>query len=400
MTNTVARILDDVKERGLAAALDYTRLYDEVVLEPDAILFNPLERPAARLDSPLKEAIDFAMERIRGFHEATRPSLVATSPEPGLVLEERFMPLSRVGIYIPNGMYPLISTVMMTAIPAQVAGVPEIVAAVSPRRDIKSSPVWMYIFQRLGISQVLLLGGAQAIAALGYGFSGFKPVDLIAGPGNRYVTEAKQEMARRGVVGIDLTAGPSEVMVIANRVELEEFVMADLLAQAEHDADARAELLTLNPALADRIQKRTAELPPGMGQITVTLAVSKEEVLQLANQRAPEHLGLMGEDVEPWADSLWSAGAIFIGPLAGQAFGDYVAGPSHVLPTGGTGRFQSGLSTRTFLKRVSVIRTSSAVAPAAYRHAAELAHLEGLVRHEESMRLRQKRQEEVHAIEP
>lgn len=390
---SVTTILDDVRDRGLAAALHYTKLYDNVDLTPETVLFNPLEQPSSDLELPLKEAIEFAIGRIRAFHQATRPQPVSTSPEPGLILEERFFPVPRVGVYIPNGLYPLISTLLMTVVPAQVAGVGNIVAAVSPRRDVQSDPIWTYVFQRLGISQVLLLGGAQAIAALGYGFDGFRPVDLIAGPGNRYVMEAKQELSRRGVVGIDLSAGPSEVLIMANQLELEEFVMADLLAQAEHDQEARGELVTLNPLLADRIKQRASHLPPGMGQIVVTLADSPQAAIEIANERAPEHLGLMGEDVEPWGDHVWSAGALFIGPLSGQAFGDYVAGPSHVLPTGRTGRFQSGLSTRTFLKRVSVIRTDPSIAPQAYRHAAALAHVEGLVHHEESLRMRQQQQE-------
>jgi histidinol dehydrogenase len=259
----------------------------------------------------------------------------------------------------------------------------------SARAGLFSQPLWTYVFQRLNIRDVLLLGGAQAIGALAYGLEDFPPVDFIAGPGNRYVAEAKREVARRGLVGIDLYAGPSEVLVIANQIQWADYIISDLMAQAEHDRDARAELVTTNPALAELVRSRTSELAPDMGLITVTEVDTLVDAVRVANERAPEHLGLMGEDVEGLAGDIWTAGAIFVGPLAGQAFGDYVAGPSHVLPTGGVGRFQSGLSTRTFLKRISVIQVSPTVSPKPYQHAAVLAHLEGLLRHEQSLRVRE-----------
>ncbi len=386
---TVTTVLDSIQERGLDAALEYTWQYDRVRLNAQQVLWNPLNEPPATVDLKTADAVEFAIAQIQDFHEKTRPQGVTTTPQPGINLEERFMPLSRVGIYIPNGAFPLVSTLLMTAIPAQVAGVGEIIAAVSPRRNIRESALWTYLFQRLEISQVLLLGGAQAIGTLAYGFDGFAPVDLVAGPGNRWVAEAKQEVFRRGLVGIDVSAGPSEVLIIANQLEFEDFVLADLLAQAEHDQEARAEFLTQNSLMAIQVKKRLKSAQKkGMGAITVTVVDSAEEIVQIANQRAPEHLGLMGDDVEPLANRIWAAGALFIGPWAGQALGDYIAGPSHVLPTGGTARFQSGLSTRTFLKRISVIKASPIGSPKAYEHAAVLAGLEGLSNHEYSLRLR------------
>ncbi len=386
---TVPEILNNVRDRGTEAVLEYTARFDGVKLTADQLVWNPLAEPARAVDPKLAEAIDYAMGRIHDFHQQTRPENTVMEPEPGVRLEERFIPLSRVGVYVPNGSFPLVSTLLMTAVPALVAGVKDVVVAISPRRAVRNSALWTHILQRLGISQVLLAGGAQAIAALAYGLEDFRSVDLIAGPGNRYVAEAKQEVARRGVAGIDLLAGPSEVMVIADDMSLEDFVMADLLAQAEHDLDARAEFVTRNVAFAERIGARLKTIPGGLGPITVTVAPGAADLVRIANERAPEHLGLMGAEVESLADQIWAAGAIFIGPMAGQAFGDYVAGPSHVLPTGGTGRFQSGLSTRTFLKRVSVIQAGPETSSVAYRHAAVLANLEGLVRHEASMTLRE-----------
>jgi histidinol dehydrogenase len=384
----VSDIIDDVKSRGRAAALEYTQLFDGVALTPEALVWNPLEQASAPLDPPTRQAIEFALDRIRRFHDETRPQPTTTSPEPGLRLTERFVPLQRVGLYVPNGAFPLISSLLMTAVPARAAGVPDLVVAMAPRRDPRHDPIWTFVLQKLEVREVLLLGGVQAVAALAYGLEDFRPVDFIAGPGNRYVAEAKQEVAQRGQVGIDLPAGPSEVLILCNQPTLEDFVAADLFAQAEHDPDARGELITLSEELAQRIAERVQTLPAGVGRIRVTRVASLEEMVERANQRAPEHLGLMGKDVEQLADRFWSAGAIFVGAWAGQALGDYVAGPSHVLPTGRTGRFASGLSTRTFLKRISVIDANPAISLQTYAFAAHLAHLEGLDFHEESLRLR------------
>ena len=385
---TVATILNDIEKRGIIAALEYTREYDQVLLNRDQVLWNPLEEPPALVDPLIADAMEFAIQRISDFHQKTFPKGVSTNPQPGLILEERFVPLPRVGVYVPNGAFPLVSSLLMTAIPAQAAGVKEVVVAIPPRREVRHNPLWTYVLQRLAISEVLLLGGAQGIGILAYGFEDFAPVNLIAGPGNRWVVEAKQEVFRRGLTGIDVWAGPSEVLIMANQEEWENFAWADLMAQAEHSPDARAEFVTQNPALATKMRKRLQDVPKNLGSIRVTVAASLDDMVQIANQRAPEHLGLMGDDVEALASRIWAAGALFLGPWAGQALGDYVAGPSHVLPTGGAGRFQSGLSTRTFLKRISVIKACPRGSPQAFEHAAVLAHLEGLIHHENSLRLR------------
>lgn len=384
----VQQILDDVRDHGLAMALHYTNVYDQVSLDENSVVWNPMADDAVTISSDIADAIQYAVCRITEFHERTLPQSVIMDSEPGMTLRERFVPIPRVGVYVPNGEYPLISSALMSVIPARVAGVKDIVVSIPPRRDVRQSALWRYVLQLLEIREVLLLGGAQAIAALGYGFAGFSPVHLIAGPGNRFVAEAKQEMALRGIVGLDVLAGPSEVMIVANDPFWEDFVVADLFTQAEHALDASAEFLTTNAGLAKSVKERVQLAPSGMGTIRVTVLDTLEEVIAHVNRVAPEHLGLMGSDIESLADRIWSAGAIFIGPWSGQALGDYVAGPSHVLPTGGAGRFLSGLSTRTFLKRISVIQASREIGDEAYRHAACLAAVEGLTYHQRAMLLR------------
>lgn len=390
---TVTSILDAIAEEGLGAALRYTTRYDRVALEPQDVLWDPFDRepePSGVLTAEIKAAMDFAMERIEWFHEKTRPRSTRVSPETGLTLEERFVPLGRVGLYVPNGEYPLLSSLLMTAVPARVAGVKDIVVAISPQRAIRSDPRWLYALRKLQIHEVLNLGGAQAVGILGYGYDGFSPVDLIAGPGNAYVTQAKEELRRRGRVGIDVSAGPSEVMIIADDLKDVSLIIEDLLAQAEHGPGAVGILVSWNTVLISRVQDYLAAMSPGslLGTVRVIRIKTPAEALDVANRMAPEHLGLMGARAESLLDEIRTAGAIFVGPMAGQALGDYVAGPSHVLPTAGSGRFQSGLSTATFMRRISIIEATSNLSRETLEMGATLARLEGLIHHEESLRRR------------
>lgn len=387
----VTDILDEIQRTGWEAALRYTEKFDHVVLTPEDAVWNPLLEPPLCPSEEEKAAIEFAIEQITRFHQATRPRDVQVEQAPGLTLEERFVPLTRVGLYVPNGDYPLLSSLLMTAIPARVAGVKDIVVAIAPRGDVRKSPLWIYTLQQLKISAVLSLGGAQAIGILGYGGQGFAPVDLIAGPGNRFVAEAKQELLRRQVVGIDLTAGPSEVLVIADDPSLAEIAAMDLLAQAEHAPDTRAFFVTWNPHLLSAVESVIGRLTPPktLGHIECRLVAGPEEAAELANRIAPEHLGLLGETAETLLPAIRTAGAVFVGAMAGQALGDYVAGPSHVLPTGGTGRYLSGLSTRTFMRRISVIQAHTGLPNDYLRHGQALARLEGLEFHRRSLAVRE-----------
>lgn len=400
---TVIRILDDVQQHGLTKILEYTQKFDQVALRPDEVVVDVMTLPEPHLNPSEREAIDFAARQIRQFHQATKPSSTKADPAPGLHLEERLVPLRRVGLYVPNGQYPLISSLLMSAIPAGVAGVDDLVAAIAPKLSLVLDPLWVYTLKLTGVKTVLRLGGAQAIAAMGYGFENFEPVDLIAGPGNQFVAQAKQELFRRSVAGIDVIAGPSEVLVIAADIGEHEARVAalDLLAQAEHAADTHAYFVSWQDDTAGQVkslvQQYTKSHVGPLGRIDWITVPSPQEAVAFANRIAPEHLGLIGREAEVLAPQMRTAGALFIGWLAGQALGDYVAGPSHVLPTGGTGRFSGGLSSRTFMRRMSIIETNDTVPDAFFQAGQVLAALEGLTFHEKSLkeRLQQKTSPEI-----
>lgn len=391
MTTDVRAIIEDVSSRGAEAVCEYTRRFDQVDLTPDDLVYDPFTIEVAPPPKAIRAAIEFAAARIRRFHRASRPApLSGIESEPGLSLSERWVPLKRAGVYAPNGEYPLVSSLLMTAIPAQEAGVEGIAVAISPRAGSPRDPVWNFALRLLGIHEVLAAGGAQAIAALAYGVGSLRPVDIIAGPGNRYVAEAKQLLFERGVVGIDLLAGPSEVMVVADGTANPRWVALDLLSQAEHAKDASGVLVTWDAALADAVKRevesaRAAHPLRAAGPIRYQRVADPEEALAVLNDAAPEHAGLMGAAAESLAPRVTTAGALFIGGLAGQALGDYVAGPSHVLPTQGTGRFLSGLTTRTFMRRMSVIEAGPPANPELFEMGAALAGLEGLLFHQAAL---------------
>ncbi|MCL6562034.1 MAG: histidinol dehydrogenase [Firmicutes bacterium] len=390
----VGPILEAVRTRGADAVLEFTARFDGITLTPEELIYDPARVALPAPDADAQAAVDFAVERVRQFHEQCRPTATKVQ-EPGLSLEERWVPLQRVGIYVPNGLYPLLSSLIMSVVPAQAAGVGEIVVALSPRHDSRRHPLWNYALRKLGVREVLAAGGAQAIAAMAYGLPGLlKPVSLIAGPGNAWVAAAKQALFAAGVVGIDLVAGPSEVLVIADEEAPVDWVALDLLSQAEHSPDAEAIFITWSPTLLSQVkaaveqERAQAPHPQTLGPITFRLVADPAEAVEQANRIAPEHLALVGAKAEDLAGQVTTAGAVFIGPLAGQALGDYVAGPSHVLPTQGTGRFLSGLSTRTFMRKISVISPGENLRTEYLRHGATLADLEGLYFHAEALRRR------------
>ncbi len=387
----VKTILDQVRERGRDAVLALTERFDGVRLAAEQLVYDPAEVDAEEPTAAVREAIDTAIRRVRAFHRQTRPTSTETlTAEAGLALGERWIPIRRVGVYAPNGQYPLISSLLMTAIPAQEAGADQIVVAISPRHHSRTHPAWHYALSRLGLHEVLAAGGAQAVAALAYGLEGLKPVDLVAGPGNRYVTAAKRQLFSQGVVGIDLIAGPSEVLIVADGTANPRWIALDLLSQAEHAADGSAVLVSWDPACLTAVEAevefyRRADPSRVIGRIAYQAVDTPQAALALLNQSAPEHAGLVGETAEALAPGVRTAGALFVGAMAGQALGDYLAGPSHVLPTGGSGRFLSGLSTRTFMRRMSVIRANADLAPNLLRHGAALADLEGLSFHRQAL---------------
>ena len=397
---TVAEIVDRVRAGGDAALLEAVRRFDGHDAPSAAALRLAGDRPRPAGDE-IEPAVLDAIERARGAIEAYHRALlrgpgVERVDRDGVRIEERRIAIRRVGLYVPGGRFPYPSTVLMSAVPARLAGVEEIVVA-TPPRAYRDSPVLRHVLDLVGVDEVWGMGGAHGIAALAYGTESVRPVDLIAGPGNAWVAAAKQHVA--GDVGVDRDAGPSEVVIVATAGAPPETVAADLLAQAEHDPLAVAVLVTDSTVLAGRV---AAEVDRQLGGLSTAetasaalerhgaafVAADLDEAVALAERIAPEHLQLIGDAAEDRADDFRNAGAVFVGASSPVVFGDYVAGPSHVLPTGGSARFASGLGTDDFLRRSHTVRFSARAA-AAWADAAEtLATTEGLFAHAAAARLR------------
>jgi histidinol dehydrogenase len=393
----VRRILDDVRSRGDAALREWTERLDyvrpaQLAIDPEAIREAP-----AQLSPELRDALHLAAGRIRAFH-ALQPVQSWTTDALGGRLGQRVTPLRRVGIYVPGGTAPLPSSLLMSAIPAQVAGVEDIVVVTPPGRDGRGvPPVILAAAATIGIEKIFTVGGAQAIAALAFGTESIPRVDKIVGPGNLFVTLAKRQVF--GLVGIDGLAGPTETVVIADETANPAWVAADLLAQAEHDTLATAILLTPSRELAQAVQAELARQMVNLSRnaiITVSLVNQGgiiitddiDQAVALADEFAPEHLCVATESPGVLVESLRNAGGLFLGERSFEVLGDYIAGPSHTMPTGGTARFASPLSVIDFVKITSLIelddRTTAALAPAAAR----LAHAEALTAHASAAELR------------
>ncbi|MDE2923797.1 MAG: histidinol dehydrogenase [Acidobacteriota bacterium] len=399
---TAAEIVGRVRIGGDAALLDAVHRFDGDDAPSAAALRldGPGARPRAaggEVEPPVLVAIERARSAIEAYHRALlRGPGVERVNRDGVQIEERRVAIRRVGLYVPGGRFPYPSSVLMTAVPARLAGVEEIVVA-TPPRAYRDSPVLRHVLDLVGVDEVWGMGGAHAVAALAYGTESIRPVDLIAGPGNAWVAAAKQQVASD--VGVDRDAGPSEVVIVATAGAPAECVAADLLAQAEHDPLAVAVLVTDSAGLAESVRaevdSRLADLPTAETAVAALerhgagfVVADLNEAIALAERIAPEHLQLMGEAAEGQASEIRNAGAVFVGASAPVVFGDYVAGPSHVLPTGGSARFASGLGTDDFLRRSHTVRFS-AEAAAAWAGAAEtLATTEGLSAHAAAARLR------------
>ena len=387
--STVARILADVRTRGDAALLRYANALDKVKARSVAELeITPrIDIPGAQLD-----ALRAAQARIRAFHERqAQASWEYTEPD-GTRLGQRITPLERVGIYVPGGKAAYPSTVLMNAVPAKVAGVRELIM-VSPNPN----PLVLAAAALAGVDRVIGIGGAQAVAALAYGTRSVPRVDKIVGPGNVYVAEAKRQVF--GGVGIDMIAGPSEILVISDGSAPAEWLAMDLFSQAEHDEDAQALLLSPERAHLDAVETAMARLLRDMPRRRVIAASLKargalietrdlDEACVLANRVAPEHLELCVGQPEAWLPKLKNAGAIFLGAYSSEAIGDYCAGPNHVLPTSGSARFSSPLGVYDFQKRSSIIAVSQAAAQSLGKIAALLAEGEGLAAHARAAQMR------------
>ena len=395
----VAGILLDVRRRGDAAVLEYTRRFDRIQARDIAALELPrarLERSLASLPAAQADALAVAASRIRAFHERqVAHSWSYTEPD-GTQLGQQVTPLERVGIYVPGGKAAYPSTVLMNAIPARVAGVDEIVMVV-PAPDGHASDLVLAAATLCGVERVFTIGGAQAVAALAYGTESVPAVDKIVGPGNAYVAAAKRQVF--GVVGIDMLAGPSEILVLCDGRTDPQWVAMDLFSQAEHDEMAQAILLCPHAgfidAVAQSIERQLNDMPRRAvieASLSARGALIKvkdlDEACRIANRIAPEHLELSVEHAKSWLPKIRHAGAVFVGKYSSEVLGDYCAGPNHVLPTARTARFSSPLGVYDFQKRTSVIQVSRDGARKLGLVAAELAAGEGLPAHAKSARYR------------
>jgi histidinol dehydrogenase len=398
LESAVREILERVRQGGDRALSELTERYDRWRPGPGDLELGAAEWDAAVAGVPPEvwRAIEAAAERIRRFHEPQRFEGYRLEEPSGVVLAQRAVPLDRVGLYVPGGTAAYPSSVLMNAVPAQVAGVPEIVM-VTPAPDGKLNPVVLAAARTAGVQRVFRIGGAQAVGALAYGTETVPRVDKVVGPGNAWVAAAKRLVF--GTVGIDLLAGPSEVLVVADRSANPAWLAADLLAQAEHDPHAVAGLITteaelvpaVEAALAEQLQalpRRAIAAEALRGHGYAVVARDLADALRIANQAAPEHLELCVED--PWAaaQEIRHAGAIFLGSWTPEAVGDYLAGPNHVLPTAGTARFSSGLGVSDFVKRTNLLWVTENGLRELAEATMALAGLEGLDAHARSVAVR------------
>jgi len=397
IAETVSGIIHDVKKTGDKALFGFTEKFDHWGAQSKNIKVSPKEFTAANsaVSDKLKNAIETAIARVRFYHEKQLPQNHSFHDEHGIKLGWRWTAVESAGLYVPGGTAALPSSVYMNAIPAIMAGVKNLVM-VTPAPDGKINPAILVAAQLCGISEVYKIGGAQAIAALAYGTNSIPAVCKVVGPGNAYVAEAKRQLF--GVIGIDTIAGPSDVTVIADDSANPAWVAADMLAQAEHDVNSRAILITSSESLASTVEKEIENqlitlprkhiaLQSWASKGLIIILENMGEAAKIASMIAPEHLEIITRSPDEIADQITNAGAIFIGRYASEALGDYIAGPSHVLPTSGAARFSSGLSVLDFMKRssiISVLANSCEIT----RQAILIAEAEELDGHANSLRLR------------
>jgi len=395
-TNAVRTIVEDVRRRGDDAVREHTKRLESADLAPGEWEVSRETRLAAlgRVPREVRAALEVAVARVRAYHERQLSKGYLDRDAQGNALGMRVVPLDRVGLYVPGGKASYPSTVVMNGVPAAVAGVREVVMT-TPAGGMTDAV--LAAAELAGVSRVFRIGGAQAIAALAYGTATVPRVDKIVGPGNRFVTEAKRQVA--GVVGIDMLAGPTEVLIIADDTADPRYVAADMIAQAEHDEDATAWCVTTSATLAGSLDAelaRRASQSPRRSIVERSLAAhgvvvrvpDLDAAVEVANRRAPEHLELLVRDPWPLVDRIRHAGAVFVGGSTPEPVGDYLAGPSHVLPTGGTARYMSPLGVYDFVKRISVISYSPARLAQDAPHIIALAEAEGLFGHAEAIRIR------------
>ncbi len=395
----VLEIIKAVRERGDAAVVELTQRFDALEVASMADLILPrarLEQALERITPAQREALEIAAERVRSYHERQKQDSWTYTEADGTVLGQKVTPLDRAGLYVPGGKASYPSSVLMNAIPAKVAGVPEVVMVVpTPRGEVNELVLAAACIA--GVDRVFTIGGAQAVAALAYGTESVPPVDKIVGPGNIYVATAKRHVF--GKVGIDMIAGPSEILVVCDGQTDPDWIAMDLFSQAEHDEDAQSILVSPDAAFLDRVAESIARLLPTLeradiartsieGRGALIQVADMEQAIEVANRIAPEHLELSVAEPEQWLPQIRHAGAIFMGRYTAEALGDYCAGPNHVLPTSGTARFSSPLGVYDFQKRSSIINCSAEGASALGKVASVLARGESLTAHARSAEYR------------
>lgn len=399
-SEVVDKIVNDVRMKGDEAVFRYTKDIDGVLLTGDTMEVTEDEfvQAAKEVDPKVLAGIRQAIANVTSFHREQLPKSWLTYREYGSMLGQSCIPLERVGIYVPGGTAAYPSSVIMNAIPAVVAGVKEIIMVVPPAKDGSVNPYVLTAAKEAGVTRIFKVGGAQAVAALAFGTQLIPKVDKITGPGNIFVTLAKK--AVYGHCGIDMLAGPSEILIVADKTANPTYIAADMLSQAEHDVLASSILITDSKSLADQVasevERQLAQLPrKNIAQEALTrngLLILVEDMMQameLANLSAPEHLEILTEQPFAMLPYVRNAGAVFLGPYSPEPLGDYMAGPNHILPTGGTARFYSVLNVETFMKKTSIIAYTQEALAAVSGHVIALAQAEGLVAHANAIRVRE-----------
>ena len=402
VSDIVAGIVADVRARGDAALLEYTERFDHAVLRSLQVSKEEFDEAIALVDPRMQAVLKKAAASIRAFHNEQRRSGFILNDRKGVVMGQKVLPLERVGIYVPGGTATYPSTVLMDSIPAKIAGVKELMITTPPGRDGKVNPVILAAARIAGVDRVFKVGGAQAVAALAYGTESIPKADKIVGPGNAFVTEAKRQIF--GVAAIDMIAGPSEILIVADAKTDPAYAAADLLSQAEHDKNASAVLITDSEALARQVQaeleKQLALLPregiarasiEARGKIIITRDI--ESAIATANRLAPEHLELSLDQPFDYLDAVQNAGSVFLGRSCPEALGDYLAGPNHTLPTAGTARFSSPLSVDDFVKKIQYTYFSAEAFRDVAPDVAFFARQEGLEAHARSALVRLQKEE-------
>ena len=391
VNQAVAGIIADVRARGDAAVVELTAKFDQFEVSAETLAFteDEIAEAEAKVSGEEREALELAAARIRAYHERQRPRDAEWTDEAGATLGWRWTPVTSAGLYVPGGLASYPSSVLMNAIPAQVAGVERLVMTVpTPRGEV--NPLVLFAAKLAGVETIYRMGGAQAVAALAYGTETIPPVDKITGPGNAYVAAAKRQVF--GQVGIDMIAGPSEILVIADKNNDPNFIALDLLSQAEHDESAQAILITNDATLAELVveavdahlevlTRREIAEASWRKNGAVILVQNMGEAAALADDIAPEHLEILVDNPAALANNIAHAGAIFLGAWTPEAIGDYVGGPNHVLPTARSARFSSGLSVLDFMKRTTIAEMTPAALRAIGPAAARLAESESLEAH-------------------